>query len=192
MLDVLLSKRFKSSLQIDKYFLSVFDFDTHKNDIKSVKITEFLVQFDSYTQFTDKMKFLCDNAGNFTEEEFSSILDSVNIIFKNYYITLGRDRIRALQFRKYALDAEYEKIYNNQHKFTDLNKIILSTFLVGKKYTKLFIKDKLSEIYKTLGINLSPKANDIENYFEVAICKVTNKETGKRDHCYEILKKKDL
>ena len=156
------------------------------------RVEEFLITFDSLSQFTDKMKLLYDASFEFNEEEMNSILFEINIIYRNYFTVLGRDRIRALQFRKYALDAEYEKLYNNQHKLTDLNKIIFSTFLVGKKYTKLFIKDKLSEIYKTLGINLSPKANDIENYFEVAICKVTNKETGKRDHCYGIIKKKDL
>lgn len=190
MLDNLLNKRFKNYRQVDEYFRKVFSFNTNKCSNLSDNIIEFLVRFDSLTQFTDKMKLLYDASFEFNEEEMNSILFEINIVFRNYFIVLGRDRIRALQFRKYALDAEYEKIYNNQHKFTDLNKIILSTFLVGKKYTKLFIKDKLSEIYNTLGINLSPKANDIENYFEVSICKVTNKETGKRDHCYEILRKK--
>lgn len=190
MLNVLLSKRFKNIVQIDRYFLSVFDFDTHKSDIKSDKITNFLIQFDSYTQFTDKMKLLCDNAGNFTEEEFSSILDSINIVFKNYYITLGKERIRALQYRKYALDYEISRISCNKDKRYDLNIKIQSIFLVGRRYTKVFIKEKLREIYNNLGIQSSPKAIDIENYFEVKKVQITNKTTGKRDHCYELISKK--
>lgn len=192
MLNVLLSKRFKNIVQIDWYFLSVFDFDTHKGDIKSDKITNFLIQFDSYTQFTDKMKLLCDNAGNFTEEEFSSILDSVNIVFKNYYITLGKERIRALQYRKYALDYEISRISCNQDKELDLKTKIYTTFIIGEKYTKNFIKEKLKEIYELIGIKSSPKAIDLLNYFELKVVQITNKTTGKRDNGYEIVKKKDL
>ena len=190
MLDLLLSKRFKSILQIDKYFLSVFDFDVHEKDIKSVKITEFLVQFDSYTQFTEKMKFLCDNVGNFTEEEFSSILGSIDIIFKNYYITLGKERIRSLQYKKSVLDSEYQRQKNNQFNSRNLDDIIYSEFKVGEKYLKSYIKQRLGDIYESLGLKLSPKATDLEKYFEVKLCKITNKETNKRDHCYELISKK--
>lgn len=190
MLDVLLSKRFKNIVQIDRYFLSVFDFDTHKNDIKSVKITEFLVQFDSYTQFTDKMKFLCDNVNNFTEEEFSSILGSIDIIFKNYYITLGKERIRALQYRKYALDSEYQRQKNNQFNSKNLDDIVYSEFKVGEKYLKSFIKQRLGDIYESLGIKLSPKATDLEKYFEIKKIQITNRDSGKRDNGYELISKK--
>ena len=154
------------------------------------KITEFLVQFDSYTQFTDKMKFLCDNAGNFTEEEFSSILDSVNIVFKNYYITLGRERIRSLQYKNSVLDSEYQRQKNNQFNSRNLDDIVYSEFKVGEKYLKSCIKQRLGDIYESLGLKLSPKATDLEKYFEVKLCKITNKETNKRDHCYELISKK--
>ena len=154
------------------------------------KITEFLVQFDSYTQFTDKMKFLCDNVRNFTEEEFSSILDSVNIVFKNYYITLGRERIRSLQYKKSVLDSEYQRQKNNQFNSRNLDDIIYSEFKVGEKYLKSYIKQRLGDIYESLGLKLSPKATDLEKYFEVKLCKIANKETNKRDHCYELISKK--
>ena len=38
---------------------------------------------------------------------------------------------------------------------------------------------------------MSPKASDLEKYFELRPCKVTNKETGKRDHGFEILRRKN-
>ena len=154
------------------------------------KITEFLVQFDFYTQFTDKMKFLCDNAGNFTEEEFSSILGSIDIIFKNYYITLGKERIRALQYRKYALDSEYQRQKNNQFNSKNLDDIIYYEFKVGEKYLKSYIKQKLGDIYESLGIKLSPKATDLEKYFEIKKIQITNRDSGKRDNGYELISKK--
>ena len=190
MLDVLLSKRFKNIVQIDRYFLSVFDFDTHKNDIKSVKITEFLVQFDSYTQFTEKMKFLCNSVNSFSEEEFSSILGSIDIIFKNYYITLGKERIRALQYRKYVLDSEYQRQKNNQFNSRNLDDIVYSEFKVGEKYLKSYIKQRLGDIYESLGLKLSPKATDLEKYFEIKKIQITNRDSGKRDNGYELISKK--
>lgn len=189
MLDVLLSKRFKNIVQIDRYFLSVFDFDTHKNDIKSVKITEFLVQFDSYTQFTEKMKFLCNSVNSFSEEEFSSILGSIDIIFKNYYITLGKERIRALQYRKYALDSEYQRQKNNQFNSRNLDDIVYSEFKVGEKYLKSFIKQRLGDIYESLGLKLSPKAIDLEKYFELKLVDVVD-EFGKRTKGFKLISKK--
>ena len=32
-----------------------------------------------------------------------------------------------------------------------------------------------------------PKASDLEEYFEVKLCKVLNESTGKRDMAFEIL-----
>jgi hypothetical protein len=49
----------------------------------------------------------------------------------------------------------------------------------------------LGDIYKKSNYIASPKASDLEKYFEVKLFKITNKETGKRDYYYEILKKKD-
>ena len=160
--------------------------------LASIEAIKFLTKFDSYTQFTDKMRFLCENEDNFTEEEFFSILDSIDIVFKNYYITLGKDRIRALRYRKYALDAEYQRQKNNQVNSENLDEIIYSEFKIGIKYTKSYIKQRLGEIYEQLGIKLSPKAVDLENYFEMKKTQLLNKDTGKRDNGYEIIKKKEL
>lgn len=191
MLDVLLSKRFKNIIQIDRYFLSVFDFDVHEKDIKSVKITEFLAQFDSYTRFTDKMKFLCDNVNSFTEEEFSSILGSIDIVFKNYYITVGPEKIRNLQYKNSVIKSEYDRLLNNQIYGGNLKDKIYESFKIGERYTRSFIKERLGEIYSNLGIQSSPKAIDIEKYFEIKSVLVSNRETGKRDSLYLILKKKE-
>lgn len=191
--NILVIKHIKSYARFWKYIEDVFGYKENDllNQIYSNSIQEFLIQFDSYTQFTDKMKFLCDSVGNFSEEEFSSILGSINLIYKNYYITLGRDRIRALQYRKYALDYEISRISCNQDKRYDLNIKIQSNFIVSNRYTKVFVKEKLGEIYNNLGIQSSPKATDIENYFEVKKVQITNKETGKKDHGYLILKIKE-
>ena len=71
-----------------------------------------------------------------------------------------------------------------------LQEVIYSTFLIGERYTKIHIKDKLSEIYDSCNIKSSPKATDLENYFEVKRVQITNKETGKKDHGFKLISKK--
>ena len=159
--------------------------------VNLTKADQFLEEFNSFTQFTDKMKSLYDVSFILSSEEMNYILGSIHMIYKNYFTVLGRDRIRALQFRKYALDAEYERLYGNQQKLSDLKSIIYSKFIIGNKYTKVYIKQQLDSIYNYLGIKSSPKATDIENYFEVKKVQITNKESKKRDNGYEIIKKKD-
>ena len=169
--------------------ISITDLDSK---IKPKVINNFLIQFDSFTQFTDKMKLLCESVDQFTKDEFESILNSINIVFKNYFLTIGSDRIRNLQYKNSMIKTEYERVKNNQGKFGNLQEVIYSVFLVEERYTKVFIKDRLGEIYESLGIKASPKATDLENYFEIKKIQITNKDTGKKDHGYKILKKKEL
>ena len=49
----------------------------------------------------------------------------------------------------------------------------------------------LCTIYSSLGYNKTPKANDLEEYFEIKECKVLNSETNKREHGFEIIKIKE-
>ena len=65
---------------------------------------------------------------------------------------------------------------------------IKSLFVVGEKYTKKDIKSKLILLYNQLGILKSPKATDIESYFEVKSVLISNPSTGKRDKGYLIIK----
>ena len=164
--------------------ISITDLDSK---IKPKVLNNFLIQFDSFTQFTDKMKLLCESVDQFTKDEFESILNSINIIFKNYFITLGKDRIRSLQYRKYALDTEYGRIKNNQENSSNLLEILFREFQVGTRYTKSFIKQKLSNIYESCNIKASPKATDLENYFDLKDVYIVSKDTGKKDRGYEIL-----
>jgi hypothetical protein len=59
------------------------------------------------------------------------------------------------------------------------------------KFSKADIKESLQKLYDSLNYTKKAKANDIEEYFEVKVCKVLNKETGKWDNGFELIKKKD-
>jgi len=52
----------------------------------------------------------------------------------------------------------------------------------GKRYTRKEIKEKLSIVYKSLGINKTAQASDIAEYYTVKDCYVNRVNRG-----YEIL-----
>ena len=146
------------------------------------KINSFLDQFYHYPLFRMKMSLLCET--NFTDQELGIILDQIPLEFRNYYQTLGPERCKALSYDVTYISREYSDLQFDKSK---LQEEIYKEFQVNSKYSKSFIKDKLCDIYKTLGYNKTPKANDLEEYFELKTCQVTNKETGKRDMAFEIL-----
>ena len=179
--DILYNHRIRSEDRLWSFVEKIFGYS--KEDIFSDlgdKVKEFLIKFDSYTRFTDKMKALYDISFIFSEDEMDYVLGLIHMSYRNYFTVLGRDRIRALQFRKYALDAEYERLYGNQQKTGNLNTIIYSTFVIGEKYTKNYIKERLGEIYSIIGFQSTPKATDLESFFEVKKIQITNKETKKK------------
>ena len=154
------------------------------------KVVDFIREFDSITQFPDKMKLLCTS--DFSEYEISEVLELLPILYKNYYLTLGKSKIKALCYKKYLLDKEFNKRVANQNNSNNIDDLVYSTFEVGKKYLKTEIKQVLGNIYKEAGVVMTPKASDLEKYFELGKIQVTNKETGKRDNGYIILKRREL
>ena len=150
------------------------------------KINSFLDQFYHYPLFRMKMGLLCET--NFTEQELGIVLDQIPIEFRNYYETLGPERCKALSYDVTYISREYSDLQFDKSK---LEKEIYRAFLVNCKYTKSYIKETLRTIYESNGYNKTPKANDLEEYFELKSCQITNKETGKRDMAFELIKVKD-
>lgn len=111
------------------------------------------------------------------------------MIYKNYYNYFGPSQLKANSYnitdlRKLLLSDKVEENSN-------LSDIITESFSIGDRIPLSEIKDRLRKIYNDLsGYNKSPKASDLEKYFEVKKIQITNKETGKRDNAYEILSKR--
>ena len=107
---------------------------------------EFLTKFDSYTRFTDKMKFLCTYDFVNNGIDLNYILDSIPITYKNYYLTVGPEKIRNLQYKNSVILEEYEKLKGTQDHSNKLINAVYSIFIVGNKYTKPYIKQTFSSI----------------------------------------------
>ena len=66
---------------------------------------------------------------------------------------------------------------------------VKNEFKIGHKYTRKNVKERFSELYSIYSINKTPKATDIENYFNVKECLIPI--DGKRISGYEILSLKE-
>ena len=153
------------------------------------EIIDFINTFNSLTYFTEKMKLLC--TCNLNQYQIENVLEQIPINFKNYYNTVGPEKIRNLQFKNSVIQEEYERLKYSQGMKSELCVAIYNAFLVGDKYLKCEIKIKLKEIYENLNITESPKASDINRYFELKNIQITNKDTGKRDNGYLLIKKRE-
>lgn len=136
-------------------------------------ISDFIEEFNSLSDFNDKMKSLCES--NFSESEISVILDQVPLTYKKYYLVLGPGRCKALSYNVTLIRKEYEDTVMDKG---EMKNEIYKTFEVGKVYLNKEIKNKLTGIYNSCGYNKIPKANDIKNYFKVmrARKRVENKQ----------------
>ena len=63
----------------------------------------------------------------------------------------------------------------------------LKIFLIGEKYLLKDVKDIIKKIYINLNITKTPKATDLELYFNVKNCLIYNSETKKQSRGYEIV-----
>lgn len=154
---------------------------------KDDEVVKFLIAFNNLSQFTDKMKLLCETV--LGKEELSVILDQVPLIYKSIYTVLGADRCRNLKYRKGKLEKELNGQRNFGFSSTTLSKAILKNFKEDKLYMRKEIKEKLKEIYSDLGSTKIPKATDLEEYFELKRCVFT--VNGKREEGFKLIKRKE-
>ena len=132
---------------------------------------------------------------NMDEEVAKQVLDNIyDTSYAKYYWTISAGRAGSLKYQKGNLEKEYQSIINPEDTSYIENEVkqkILSTFSIRNRYLKSDIKETLRKIYEDLGYDKTPKASDLEEYFELRSCQIKNKETGKKDHGFEILKKKE-
>ena len=166
-----------NSKVVDKIYYNKINTTIILEDDLPVEIINFFNQFETLSTFKDSLRFFCEY--QFSSDEIRKlVLFRIPVEFQNYYYILGPDRCRALGYQKSKLDNEIEMI-NNKKSDTILS-IISNSFQVSQRYTLKEIKERLGEIYISLGLSKTPKAKDIEEYYEVMKTKVTTSD-GVRD-----------
>ena len=125
------------------------------------------------------------------KQELDNIYDTR---FAKYYWTTQENRAGSLKYQSGELEEEYQSILHPEDTSIIEGKVkdeILKEFVISERYSKSSIKARLERIYTNLKYDKTPKANDLEQYFELKECKVLNNDTGKRDHGFEIIKIKE-
>ena len=157
------------------------------DDIINQEVSEFLREYQKLGTFRSKLKYLCEYG--FSDEVIGVVLDQIgehdNI--KSYYISLGPTKLRALGYDKYKIEKELGIV---TFSYELLESSIYSEFKVGDKLTLSSIKDRLDYLYKSISYTATPKATDLEKFFEIKNSSIY--EDGKKIKCYTLLKKKEI
>ena len=163
-----------------------------KDDIVNQEVVEFLEEYNSITEARKKMTLLCEYG--LSKEAIDIVLNQISDsdYIKSYYTLLGPDRLKALGYKRNNIEKELGIV---TFSWELLRNEIYSNLKEGDKYTKANLKAKLGNIYSSINYQSSPKANDIENWFEIKEIVLYEKDekTGKRKQIrgYELLKSKE-
>lgn len=148
--------------------------------------------------FSEKLKWFCEFMDEYGDNDYIvntlkyKIPDSR---FRNYYTYFGTSKCSALKYREENLSSAL----NNETKSDSLSLLVYNRFKIGNKYSKKEIKEGFKEIYFKCGINIlagsntkekinkTPKASDIEDWFEVKDCKTFDQVSSKWENSFELL-----
>ena len=161
------------------------------DDIINRDVTRFFCIYDTLTTMHDKLKMLCEY--NFISDielniVLGQIADSDEV--KSYYLALGPKKLKALTYSKTYIKKELGIVTFSKELL--INTITLN-FNPGEKYSLSDLKVKLGNLYNSINYDATPKASDIENYFDVkSVVMYEKKEDGTRKQIrgYELLKRK--
>ena len=161
-----------------------------KENIADQEAFEFLEKYNSLTEARKKLIMLC---------EYGLSQDAVKIVLgqipdsdyiKYYYLALGPQKLKNLGYKRNNIEKALGIVTFSPEL---LRSEIYSSFKEGEKYTLANLKNKLASIYSSINYSATPKAKDIENWFESRLIYVTIiDETGKKKQTkgYELLKSK--
>ena len=148
-------------------------------------VNDFLKIYNEQPSFYNKLKLLCES--NLTGVALDQVLQQIKEPnFANYYKVLGPERMRELSYSVTLFKKELNIINFDTNIFS--TELYLN-FKVGEKYTKSYIKSMLSNIYDKMGYKATPKASDLEYYFDIkatTIYKIENNKT-KPNNGFKIL-----
>ena len=188
-----LNNLFLTFSDIDSYFRSNYpDIDFNTPEIISEKAQKILQEFENQPFFTGKMKYLYSLGMD--EDIAKQVLNNIyDTHYSKYYWTIPAGRAGSLNYQKGKLEEEYQSIINPKDVSgieQEVKKQVLDYFSLDTKYSKFDIKNQLKNIYTSLKYDKTPKASDLEEYFEIKDCLISNTVTGKMEHGFKIIKKK--
>ena len=124
-------------------------------------------EFNSLGSSVEKLRFLVSiPERNISEEDIMNFLGIIPARFRDYYIEMGPDRIKANGCRETRLKEEWNKQKRGEAGISeDLANVIFGYFKLGHRYSKSGIKETLKEMYQKYGYQKTAKASDLQEYF---------------------------
>lgn len=148
--------------------------------------TKFFNEYEKLSNLYQKLKYLCEYKFKSDEVKHEVLNSITEKYFKEYYEILGPEGCRELGYNITKINKKLGIITFNKD---SLIEAIYSSFLVGDKYSTNYIKLTLKDIYISCGYEKSPKASDLEDYFDLKAIKLKDSD-GKWVNGFEIIKKK--
>ena len=170
----------KESLKLD----SINDITSSSYDVE-----RFLDAYSTCLTSSDRLKVICEFKFSNKQDQREAFLNYVPLSYRNYYYGLGPETCKKLGYNISRVKSELQRSLQSSSNNTLINKIT-SSFEINTRASKSYIKSKLKEIYSSLSYDKTPKASDLEEWFDIKPCKIKNEETGKWEHGFEIIKVK--
>ena len=146
---------------VDKYI------ENNKLFQSSQEISKFMEEFSKLDTFKRRLRFFCNY--ELSDIERNIILNQLgehdNI--RSYYLTLKPERLRTLSYDKTKIEKELGIVVFSKEL---LVKTIFQNFKVGDRISTANAKIKLGQLYNSINYKATPKATDLDEYFN-------NKET---------------
>ena len=154
---------------IVKKLLQDSSFDVSENQIYAV-YQEQLKHLIKKEPFVDRMQAYCEYRAKqgLIVNLAMSTLESKYPELRYYYEALGADRIKALNYKE-------KKLLNEIHIMKTKNKIrheLHGIIHIGDRILTTDIQQTLHDVYDRLGIDKSPKATDLNEFFEIHPVKI--------------------
>ena len=171
----------------DEYIAKGYKVDATEDDRKRIEQTDDAIEKSKAFKFKDFVQTINEEQSK-DAPEFNMYLQAIKEqafikypFLKDAINKLGFGKIGTLNYNQTAIKKELI----NQSKDTVNKKAYQVAKLLhiksGDFYTNAELKDKLTEIYKTVGINKTAKATDIKEWYEVKESKMTIKVKDKKD-----------
>lgn len=139
--------------------------------------------------YVDRIRYMCEFLIQFpetTEYILMNLKEPDKI--RQHILTLGPERIMSLGYNLTQINQAMGIVIFDREL---LAKRIYSRFHLGDRYSKANLKAILGNIYEEVGYKATPKASDLENWFEIKRINILNSITGKRDNGFEIISIKE-
>lgn len=134
-----------------------------QSDITNLELEQFFSEYEELKTFHDKLKYICEYP--FSDELlFKAVVDQVDMELQSAIYGLGKKKLKALNYNTTYIKKELGVVLFSE---TDLGNHIRTNFKIGDRYTLSNLKEKLRELYDSIGYKATPKASDILDYFEV-------------------------